>query len=142
MLRTIMVAQNVRRIESLNSFSEEIIVTVVGAAILTAVGLVWRNLLSPRWQRYTVRKRTQRLLKAIYDLAEGDPDAIVDSIEVAERASVSHAEEDFYPLARQLLRTRLIEQRGMGVIEHVGAFTSYSITPTGIHAVMQQRLPN
>jgi hypothetical protein len=47
-LRTIMVAQNVRRIESLNSFSEEIIVTVVGAAILTAVGLVWRNLLSPR----------------------------------------------------------------------------------------------
>jgi hypothetical protein len=65
MLRTIMVAQNVRRIESLNSFSEEIIVTVVGAAILTAVGLVWRNLLSPRWQRYTVRKRTQRLLEAL-----------------------------------------------------------------------------
>ncbi len=132
-------------IESLNSFTEGIIVgiivTVVGAAILAALGLGWRLWLSPRWQRYIFRQRTQRLLQAIYDLAEGNPDAIVDSMRAAELAGVSPAEEDFYPLARQLLRARLIEQRGIGVIEHEGGFTSYSITPAGIHAVKQGRLP-
>ena len=84
---------------------------LTGAAMLALVGLLIH--------RYRFGKRTQRLLIVIYDLAEGDSDAIVDSREAVNRAGGIHKGKDF----GELLSSAVIRERGATFTERGIRFT-------------------
>ncbi len=109
------------------SVIEQAMAMLTGAAALALVGLLIH------WYRFG--KRTQRLLKVIYDLAEGNPDAIVDSREVVSRAGIYHKRKDF----GKLLDSGVIRERGATFTEQGVWFTEYSITPAGIREAEQNR---
>jgi hypothetical protein len=111
----------------LDNVTEQAIAMLTGAAVLALVGLLIH--------RYRCRKRTQRLLKVIYGLAEGNTDAIVDSGEVVRRAGVAHNKKDF----GKLLDSGAIRERGATFTEHGVRSTEYSITLAGIRKVVQDR---
>ena len=67
-------------VKEIVSVIDQAIAMLTGAAVLALVGLLIH--------RYRFSKRTQHLLKSMYELAEGDPDAIVDSREVVKRADI------------------------------------------------------
>ena len=112
---------------SLDNITEQAIAMLTGAAVLALVGLLIH--------RYRSGKRTQRLLKVIYHIAEGDPDAIVDSREVVKRADFTHKGKDF----GKLLDSGVIRERGATFTDRGVRFTEYSITPAGIREVEQNR---
>ncbi len=112
---------------SLDNITEPAIVMLTGAAVLALGGLLIH--------RYRCRKRTQRLLKVIYGLAKGNPDAIVDSREVVRRAGITHNKKDF----GKLLDSGAIRERGATFTERGVHSTEYSITPAGIRKVEQNR---
>ncbi len=112
---------------SLDNITEQAIVMLTGAAVLALVGLLIH--------RYRRRMRTQLLLKVIYCLAEGNPDAIVDSREVVRRAGITHNRKDF----GRLLESGAIRERGATFTEQGVRSTEYSITPAGIRKVEQNR---
>ena len=112
---------------SLDNITEQVIAMLIGAAVLALVGSLIH--------RYRFGKRTQRLLEVIYDLAEGDPDAIVDSREVVSRAGITHTRKDF----GKLLYSGVIRERGATFTEQGVRFAEYSITPAGIRKVEQNR---
>ncbi len=112
---------------SLDNITEQAIAMLTGTAVLALVGLLIH--------RYRFRKRTQRLLKVIYDLAGGDPNAIVDSREVVNRAGITYKRKVF----SELLSSGVIRERGATFTEHGVWFTEYSITPAGIREVEQNR---
>ncbi len=113
---------------SLDNITEQAIVMLTGAAVLALVGLLLIH-------RYRYRKRTQRLLKVIYGLAQGNPDAMVDSREVVRRAGITHNRKDF----GKLLDSGAIRERGATFTERGVRSTEYSITPAGIRKVEQNR---
>jgi hypothetical protein len=80
---------------------------------------------------YSVQEE-YRLLEAIYDLADGDPQTIVASAKVAARTNLPHTFLDFYPLARHLKGLGLIQTSSAAGVGIVGMFR---ITPTGIRLV-------
>ena len=112
---------------SLDNITEQALAMLTGVPVLALVGLLIH--------RYRSGRRTQRLLRVIYDLAGGDPDAIVDSREVVKRAGITHKRKDF----GQLLDSGVIRERGATFTEHGVRFTDYSITPAGIRKVEQNR---
>jgi hypothetical protein len=112
---------------SLDNITEQAIAMLIGVAVLALVGSLIH--------RYRYGKRMQRLLKVIYDLAEGDPNAIVDSREVVSRAGITHKGKDF----GKLLDSGVIRERGATFTEKGVRFTEYSITPAGIREVEQNR---
>ena len=116
-----------------DSITQQAIAILTGAAVLALVGL-----LIHRWvHRYSFGKRAQRLLEVIYDLAEGDPDAIVDSREVVKRAGVPYKRKVYY----RLLSSGVIRERGARFTEQGVWFTEYSITSAGIREVEHNRKP-
>jgi hypothetical protein len=70
----------------------------------------------------------------IYDLAEGDPDAIVDSREVVKRAGINKRK-----VFNRLLSSGVIRERGATFTEQGVWFTEYSITAAGIREVEQNK---
>jgi hypothetical protein len=112
---------------SLDNLTEPAIAMLAGATVLALVGLLIH--------RYRWRKRTQRLLKVIYGLAEGNPNAIVDSREVVRKAGITHNRKDF----GKLLDSGAIRERGATFTEQGIRSTEYSITPAGIREVEQNR---
>ena len=112
---------------SLDSITGQAMAMLIGAAVLALVSLLIH--------RYRYRKRTQRLLNVIYDLAEGDPEAIVDSREVVRRAGITQKRKDF----GVLLDSGVIRERGASFTEKGVRFTEYSITHAGIRKVEQNR---
>jgi hypothetical protein len=119
------IRMDVGQVEEIVSVIEQAIAMPTGAAVLAFVGLLIH--------RYRSGKRTQRLLRVIYDVARGDPDAIVDSREVVKRAGITHKRKDF----GKLLDSGVIRERGATFTEQGVRFTEYSITPTGIRKVEQ-----
>jgi hypothetical protein len=118
---------------SQGSITQQAIAIFMGAAVLALVGL-----LILRWvHRYRFSKKTQRLLGVIYDLAGGDPDAIVDSREAVERAGIPYKRNVYY----RLLSSGVIRERGARFTEQGVWFTEYSITSAGIRQVEQNRKP-
>lgn len=73
-----------------------------------------------------------RLLRAIYDLAEGDPDTVVTSARAAARTNVPHTLQHFYPLARYLKELGLVRTTSIAGTGIVGMF---KITSTGVRVV-------
>jgi hypothetical protein len=73
-----------------------------------------------------------RLLEAIYELADGNPERVVASAKVTARTDIPHTLDDFYRLARHLKELGLIRTTSTGGVGIVGMF---KITPTGIRLV-------
>ena len=116
---------------SLAIITGQFMVGMILAAVLAVIGLLmyyWLN-------RYRFSKRTQQLLEVIYDLAEGDPDAAVDSRKVAKSAGRAYRKKAL----NQLLSSGAIIERGAKFTDHGIWFTEYSITPLGIQEVEQRR---
>jgi hypothetical protein len=111
----------------LDNITEQAIAMLTGAAVVALVGLLIH--------RYRCRMRTLRLLKVIYGLAEGNPNAIVDSRKVVRRAGITHNSKDF----AKLLDSGAIRERGATFTERGVRSTEYSITPAGIRKVEQNR---
>ncbi len=107
---------------------------ITGMVATTVLAVV--SLLIYRWlHRYRFSKRTQRLLEVIYDLAEGDSDAIVDSRKLVKRAGIAYRKKAF----NWLLRSGAIMERGAKFTDQGIWFTEYSITPAGIREVERRR---
>lgn len=77
-----------------------------------------------------------RLLRAIYELAEGDPDTVVVSARAAAKTNTPHTLQRFYPLARYLKELGLVQTTSIAGTGIVGMF---KITPTGIRLVESTR---
>jgi hypothetical protein len=116
---------------SLAIISEQIMVWMILGAVLAAMGLLMYYWL----HRYRFSKRTLQLLEVIYDLAEGDSDAVVDSRKVGKRAGIAYRKKAL----NRLLSSGAIIERGAKFNDREIWFTEYSITPVGIQEVEQRR---
>jgi hypothetical protein len=76
--------------------------------------------------------RTWRLLEAIYELSNGNPETTVLSAKVAARTDIPHTLNDFYRLARHLKELGLIRTTSIAGVGMVGMF---KLTPRGIRLV-------
>jgi hypothetical protein len=73
-----------------------------------------------------------RFLKAVYDLADGDPDIGVETIRVCERVEIQLSIEDGYRVSRELRHVGLIDETGQ-----LG--TVVNLTKRGKQAVEENR---
>lgn len=118
---------------SIDIVAEQVIAGMIAAALLVTLGLLMH-----RWLRqHRFGKRTHQLLEAIYDLAEGNSDAIVDSRKVVKRAGIAYKKKAL----NRLLSSGAIIERGATFTDQGIWFTEYSITPAGIREVERRRAP-
>ena len=102
------------------------VVGILATLLLAALGLYARK-------RHNEKTKSEALLEAIHDLAQGRPEKLVASEEAAERAGIPHTIEDFNPVARQLRDSGLIEEPGTAGLD------VFRITLAGIRLVERGR---
>lgn len=80
--------------------------------------------------------KAYKLLAAIHDLADANPNTVVTSARAAAKTNTPHTLRDFYPLARYLKELGLVRTTSIAGTGIVGMF---KITPTGIRLVEATR---
>lgn len=135
---------------SLDSIAEEVIAGLIVAAILAVVGFVWKRRRSNEQvsddakaavedfdvapQLSTFEEKAFLLLKAINDLASGNPGTIVFTDHAAQKAGTTSVEE-LDPIVKYLKDERLVDN--MKIVHN----THLKITPAGIRVVQQMTGP-
>jgi hypothetical protein len=88
-----------------------------------------------RVPRHSMEEQTYQLLRAIYDLAEGNPRQWVTGEEAAERAGIPFTTQDYNPLFRYL------RQSGLITTDNLIHNEVRKCTPKGIRVVEQAVAP-